>query len=63
MRVLAHIYTLNAAHVIDQALDARQGQTRRPDAILIVDNGFTDGTLNRMFPEGSRSFAIRGTLA
>ncbi len=51
MQVLAHIHTLNAAHVIDRALDAVQRQTRPPDAILIVDNGSTDGTLNRMFPE------------
>ncbi len=51
MRVLAHIHTLNAAHVIDQALDAIQRQTRQPGAILIVDNGSTDGTLNRRFPE------------
>jgi rhamnopyranosyl-N-acetylglucosaminyl-diphospho-decaprenol beta-1,3/1,4-galactofuranosyltransferase len=51
MRVLAHIHTFNAADVIDQALDAIQRQTRPPDAILIVDNGSTDGTLNRMFPE------------
>src|SRR5437870_2894701 len=51
MRVLAHIHTLNAADVIDRCLDALQRQTRPPDAILIVDNGSTDGTLNRRFPE------------
>lgn len=51
MRVLAHIHTLNASHVIDQALDALQRQTRPPDAIVIVDNGSTDGTLNRIFLE------------
>jgi GT2 family glycosyltransferase len=51
MRVLAHIHTLNAADVIDRAVEALQGQTRRPDEIVIVDNGSTDGTLDRKFPD------------
>ncbi len=51
MRVLAHIHTLNEADVIGNTLDALQHQTRPPDAILIVDNGSTDGTLDRTFPE------------
>jgi GT2 family glycosyltransferase len=51
MRVLAHIHTMNDAAVIDQLLDALQRQTRPPDAILIVDNASTDGTLDRAFPE------------
>jgi GT2 family glycosyltransferase len=52
MRVLAHIHTLNEAALIEQALDGLQRQTRPPDAIVIVDNGSTDGTLDRTFPEG-----------
>jgi rhamnopyranosyl-N-acetylglucosaminyl-diphospho-decaprenol beta-1,3/1,4-galactofuranosyltransferase len=51
MRVLAHIHTFNDADIIDGTLDAVQHQTRPPDAILIVDNASTDGTLNRTFPE------------
>ena len=51
MRVLAHITTFNESEFIDQALDALQRQTRRPDAILIVDNASTDGSLDRTFPE------------
>ena len=51
VRVLAHITTFNEAGFIDQALSALQLQTRRPDAIVIVDNGSTDGTLDRTFPE------------
>jgi glycosyltransferase involved in cell wall biosynthesis len=54
VRVLAHIHTLNAADVIDRSLNALQRQTRPPDAIQIVDNGSTDGTLNRKFPEQVR---------
>jgi GT2 family glycosyltransferase len=52
MHVLAHIHTFNEAAFIDQALEGLLRQTRRPDAIIIVDNGSTDGTLDRTFPEG-----------
>jgi GT2 family glycosyltransferase len=51
MRVLAHVHTLNDAAVIEQVLEGLRTQTRRPDAILIVDNASTDGTLARTFPE------------
>ena len=50
MRVLAHIHTLNEAAVIERALAGIERQTRRPDALVIVDNGSTDGTLDRAFP-------------
>src|SRR4051794_27424981 len=51
MRVLAHIHTFNDADIIDRALDAVQNQTRPVDAVLLVDNASTDGTLDRVFPE------------
>ena len=51
MRVLAHIHTMNDEAVIDQALEGLRRQTRPLDAILIVDNASTDGTLDRPFPE------------
>jgi glycosyltransferase involved in cell wall biosynthesis len=51
IRVLAHIHTLNEAAVIDRAVAGVERQTRRPDALIIVDNGSTDGTLDRTFPE------------
>ncbi len=51
MRVLAHIHTLNEAAVIERAVAGLERQTRRPDALIIVDNGSTDGTLDRAFPE------------
>jgi glycosyltransferase involved in cell wall biosynthesis len=50
MRVLAHIHTFNEAAVIDQAVAGIERQTRRPDGLIIVDNGSTDGTLDRSFP-------------
>ena len=51
MRVLAHIHTFNDADIIEGTLDAVRHQTQPPDAILIVDNASTDGTVNRTFPE------------
>jgi GT2 family glycosyltransferase len=47
MRVLAHIHTLNDADIIDQTIEAMLRQTRPLDGILVVDNGSTDGTLER----------------
>ncbi len=51
MRILAHIHTMNDIAVIEQLLEGLRRQTRPPDAILIVDNASTDGTLDRTFPE------------
>jgi rhamnopyranosyl-N-acetylglucosaminyl-diphospho-decaprenol beta-1,3/1,4-galactofuranosyltransferase len=51
MRVLAHIHTHNEAAFIEQALEGLRRQTRPPEAIVIVDNLSTDGTLARIFPE------------
>ena len=52
MRVLVHIHTLNDEAVIEQTLEGLRRQTRPPDGIIIVDNGSTDTTLNRTFPNG-----------
>ncbi len=51
MRVLAYVHTFNDSEFIDQVLDAIRRQTRPLDAIIIVDNASTDGSLNRTFPE------------
>src|SRR5262245_12406695 len=51
MRVLAHIHTFNEAAVIERAIGGVERQTRRPDALIIVDNGSTDGALDRSFPD------------
>jgi rhamnosyltransferase len=51
MRVLAHIHTFNEVAVIERAVTGIERQTRRPDALIVVDNGSTDGTLDRIFPE------------
>jgi rhamnosyltransferase len=47
MRVLAHIHTFNDADIIDGTIAALLRQTRPADGILVVDNGSTDGTLER----------------
>ncbi|HTV28535.1 MAG TPA: glycosyltransferase [Xanthobacteraceae bacterium] len=49
MRILGHLTTFNDAAVIDQALDAVRQQSRPLDAIVLVDNASTDGTLDRIF--------------
>jgi GT2 family glycosyltransferase len=48
MRILAHIHTLNDADIIDQTIEAVRRQTHGVDEILVVDNGSTDGTLERL---------------
>jgi glycosyltransferase involved in cell wall biosynthesis len=47
MRVLAHIHTFNDADIIDRTVEAVRRQTRPVDAILIVDNASSDGTLEQ----------------
>jgi rhamnopyranosyl-N-acetylglucosaminyl-diphospho-decaprenol beta-1,3/1,4-galactofuranosyltransferase len=56
MRVLTLIIAFNDASVIQQALDGLRSQTRPLDAILIVDNASTDGTLDRTFAETVATF-------
>jgi GT2 family glycosyltransferase len=50
MRILAHIHTFNDAAVIENLLEGLGRQIRPPDAIVVVDNASTDGTLDRVFP-------------
>jgi rhamnopyranosyl-N-acetylglucosaminyl-diphospho-decaprenol beta-1,3/1,4-galactofuranosyltransferase len=44
MRVCAVVLTCNRVAMLERCLDHLQAQTRRPDHILVVDNGSTDGT-------------------
>ncbi len=50
MKILGHLHTFNDDDVIDRSLQALLDQTIPLDAIGLVDNGSTDGTLNRPFP-------------
>jgi GT2 family glycosyltransferase len=49
MRVLTLVMTFNDVAVIEQALDGLRRQIRPSDAIIIVDNASTDGTLDKVF--------------
>lgn len=51
MRILAQIVTFNDERVLPRSLAALLAQTRPVDEILIIDNGSTDRTLERVFPE------------
>ena len=51
MRILAQIVTLNDERAIEQSLQAVLDQVHPVDEVLIVDNGSTDGTLDRDFPK------------
>ncbi|MGH9865475.1 MAG: glycosyltransferase [Candidatus Acidiferrales bacterium] len=51
MRVLTLIIAFNDAAVIEQALEGLRRQTRPSDAIAIVDNASTDGTLDKYSSE------------
>jgi glycosyltransferase involved in cell wall biosynthesis len=49
MRILAHVHTFNDTEVIDRALEAIRRQSRPLEAVVVVDNASTDGTLDRTF--------------
>jgi rhamnosyltransferase len=51
MRILGHIHTFNDEEVIDRSIQALLDQTHAVDEIILVDNGSTDGTLQRAFAE------------
>lgn len=51
MRILTHIHTFNDEDVIERALQAILAQTYTAHEILLVDDGSSDQTLKRVFPE------------
>ena len=54
MKILGQICTLNDEDVIERSVGALLAQTRPLDEILIVDNGSSDGTVDRAFPQQVR---------
>jgi glycosyltransferase involved in cell wall biosynthesis len=46
--------TFNRARFIGEALDSILGQTRRPDQVIVVNDGSTDGTLSVLDAYSSR---------
>lgn len=51
------VVTFNRADLLERGLDALAGQTRRPDAVYVIDNGSTDHT-----PEMLRERTLAGDL-
>ena len=45
MKVIAVVVTFNRLNLLKECISALQAQTRRPDGIIVVNNGSTDGTL------------------
>lgn len=58
------IPSLNDAHMLRHCLDALAQQTRRPDEVIVVDNGSTDDTADVARAAGARVVhePIRGVL-
>jgi rhamnopyranosyl-N-acetylglucosaminyl-diphospho-decaprenol beta-1,3/1,4-galactofuranosyltransferase len=53
-RVVAAVVTCNRVDLLREALEAIKSQTRRPDAVVVVDNASSDGTREMLadeFPE------------
>lgn len=51
-KVAAVVVTYNRKAILGQCLAAIHGQTRRPDRIIIMDNGSTDGTYDDLAEQG-----------
>jgi rhamnopyranosyl-N-acetylglucosaminyl-diphospho-decaprenol beta-1,3/1,4-galactofuranosyltransferase len=48
MKILAAIVTFNRHELLSRCIDHVQAQTRRPDALWVINNGSTDGTVEML---------------
>src|SRR5688572_9040063 len=48
MKILGYIHAFNDEDVIDRSLEALRMQSHPTDEIVVVDNGSTDGTLDKL---------------
>ena len=65
-RVVAVVVTYNRRDLLLEALTAVLGQTRAPDAVIVVDNASTDGTADdgpRPLPRRAAGHGARATPA
>ncbi len=61
MRILAAIVTHNRCALLQRCLEYIDIQTRKPDAVLVVNNASTDGTL-RMLSDRGTNFVTQENL-
>lgn len=52
MRILAAIVTYNRCHLLSRCIDYVQVQRRQPDALVVINNGSTDGTSSMLAERG-----------
>ena len=52
MKIVAAVVTHNRRELLSRCLDYLQSQTRQPDAILVVNNASTDGTVEMLERRG-----------
>jgi len=52
MKILAAIVTYNRCDLLSRCIDHVQSQTRRPNALVVINNGSTDGTLAMLSARG-----------
>ena len=63
-RVIAVVVTYNRRDLLTEALSAVLGQSRAPDAVIVIDNASTDGTAEMVttrFPSARLATARRNT--
>jgi GT2 family glycosyltransferase len=58
-RIAVVVVNWNGGELLRECLQALAVQERRPDRVLVVDNGSTDGSLERALPECPSAEAIR----
>jgi GT2 family glycosyltransferase len=61
-KILAAVVTHNRLGLLQRCVESLRGQTRRPDAILIVDNSSTDGTSEWLGAQGDLKVERRPNL-
>jgi GT2 family glycosyltransferase len=54
MRILAAVVTHNRCNLLERCLDHIDGQIRKPDDVLVINNASTDDTLEMLMKRGTR---------
>jgi len=51
-KILAAVVTYNRCELLSRCIDYVQAQSRRPDALVVINNGSTDGTIEMLTARG-----------